>query len=465
MTNNSRNNRHSRESGNPAVTCTLEACYNWIPAFAGMTFFLLFAASSFAAVSQIQTPEDKILSKAFAAYMDGDDRSALSYFEEVVRINPRNVAAERGLDKVKVRLRKKDDIEKSKAKRLAEAKMKEGKAFLRSGDNIGAIDSFHAAIDAVPGHKGALSEMNSIRKDADRVLKRQGFNPSSWAFARGTLAYLDRDWAKAYRIWSERHTLEPANVPLANATARAENNFKHMMVTEQEDFFRRSARAFYEQGLFVQAQNSWDKVIELRGDDQEALEGKARAAEAILKAEGKGRDQKGHDLLEEGLEKYATQDWPKALAAFEQLSQLSPDYQNIANDYIARIKSRYTPSSYVPAGSSASGNWRASKPSNQGSNAVDVPDKLENFSSRIDDLKSQLNRDPGNIRAQQELDRVKKSQDDESERIYKDGLIAYSQGNRDDAIKAWRRVLVIDPEHKKAASALKKAMAEQERKE
>jgi tetratricopeptide (TPR) repeat protein len=348
---------------------------------------------------------------------------------------------------------------------LAEAKLKEGREMEKNGDTVAAIDAYHAAVDAVPDFKPAKKELASVKERMNKIASNKKFNPSTLAFARGAVAYLDRDWAKAYRIWSERLRIEPTNVPLANATARAENNFRRLMVSEQEDFFRRGARAFYEQGLFAQAQNSWDKVIELRGDDQEALEGKARAAEALLKAEGKGRDQKGHDLLENGLEKYATQDWAKALEAFEQLAQVSPDYQNIANDYIARIKSRYTPSAYVPSGSGAGGNWRASKQSNQGSNAVDVPDKLENFTSRIDELKSQVNRDPGNIRAQQELDRVKKSQEDESERIYKDGLIAYSQGNRDDAIQAWRRVLIINPDHKKAASALKKAMAEQERKE
>jgi hypothetical protein len=58
---------------------------------------------------------------------------------------------------------------------------------------------------------------------------------------------------------------------------------------------------------------------------------------------------------------------------------------------------------------------------------------------------------------------VTKGQEDESERIYKEGLIAYSQGNRGLAIQQWKQVLVINPDHKKAAAALKKARAEEER--
>ena len=53
--------------------------------------------------------------------------------------------------------------------------------------------------------------------------------------------------------------------------------------------------------------------------------------------------------------------------------------------------------------------------------------------------------------------------DDESEKIYKEGLIAYSQGNRAMAIQQWKQVLVINPDHKKASAALKKARAEEER--
>ena len=60
-------------------------------------------------------PEDAILAKGFAAYMDGKDKQALSYFEEVVRINPRNQAAQQGLAKVKSRLKKQHDVDAAKA--------------------------------------------------------------------------------------------------------------------------------------------------------------------------------------------------------------------------------------------------------------------------------------------------------------------------------------------------------------
>jgi tetratricopeptide (TPR) repeat protein len=293
--------------------------------FLGLVFLLL-ASTVTAGVSNIQTPEDKILSKAFSAYMDGNDKMALSYFEEVARINPKNQAAQRGLDKVKVRMRKKEDVERAKMRKLADAKMKEGKNLLRSGDVIAAIDSFHAATDAVLDHKAATSELKKIRKDTAHLLKKQNFNPSEWAFARGTLAYLDRDWAKAYRIWSERKQVEPTSVQLANATARAENNFKHMMVGEQEDFFRRSARAFYEQGLYQQSLNSWVKVMDLRSDDVEAMEGKARAEEGVLRIAGKNKTSELQALLEEALEYYANQRWTQALEAFKKINQMDPEF-------------------------------------------------------------------------------------------------------------------------------------------
>ncbi len=426
----------------------------WIPAFAGMT--------AFAAFTNVQTPEDKILSQGFAAYMDGHDKMAQSYFEEVIRINPKNSAAQTGLEKVKIRLKKAEDTKKAKSKSFAKSKVREGRELLKTNDVVAAIDSFHAALDAVPGHKTAAKELKGIRHRTNKVLARRQLNLTAWSFARGVLAYLDRDWAKAYRIWSERLKVEPGNVGLANATARSENNFKKMMMSEQQDFFRRGARAFYEQGLYQEAKNSWEKVILLRPDDLEALEGKARTEEAILRAQGQGRDNQAHDLLEQGLDYYASQNWVKARETFEKLIALDPNFST-AQEYVAKINQQMSAAVYAPVSPSANRSWRDSKPSNQSDAPSLISDKIENSAESRKELESQLKRDPSNIRIQQELDKIIRSQEEESERIYKDGLIAYSQGNRSLAVQQWKQVLIIYPEHKKAAAALRKAMAEEER--
>lgn len=422
----------------------------------------LIPALSVASISNIQTPEDKTLARAFAAYMDGNDKAALTYFEEVVRLNPKNRAAQKGLEKVKARLHKMEDEKQRQARKLAEAKMREGRRYLKTGDNVAAIDCFHIAIDAVPGYKAAINELKKIKADVTKISKKTDFNPSAWSFARGTLAYLDRDWAKAYRIWSERSRIEPANIPLANATARAENNFRHMMLTEQEDFFRRGARAFYEQGLYTQAKHSWEKVVELRRDDLEALDGVTRAQDAIARAEGKGKTTEVQTLLEQGLESYASQKWSDALEIFKQINQMDPTF-SAAGEYIAKINNIMTAVAYTPVHNSATSSWRESKPSNAAIAPVHLPVGVENYAERRMELESQKKRDPSNIKIQQELDKIVKMQEDESERIYKDGLIAYSQGNRGSAIEKWKQVLIIFPDHKKAEAALRKARAEEER--
>ncbi len=423
---------------------------------------MLAAVAAHASTTSIQTPEDKILSKAFSAYMDGADKQALGYFEEVVRINPQNKAAHTGLQKVKIRLRKAEDEEKEKQLHLSRSKYKEGRELEKTGDLVAAIDSYHAAVDSTPDYKPAQNRIKSINKDMDRIVDKKTLNLTAWAFSRGVIAYLDRDWSKAWRIWSERSHVEPTNVALANATARAENNFKKMMMTEQEDFFRRGARAFYEQGLYKQAQTSWLRVEQVRPDDQEALEGIARAQEAILRLEGKNRSSESHDILEKGLEYYAEQNWHKALEAFEQLLAMDPDFTT-AQEYITKVKGKIEAASYSPSGAGGEAQFRQSRTSSEGNESVAVPNKLENFEVSKKELESQLKRDPNNINMQRELDKVSKTQDDESERIYKDGLIAYSQGNRALAIQQWKQVLVINPDHKKAAAALKKARAEEDR--
>lgn len=431
------------------------------PSIVGLLGIVLHV-SILCASTNLQTPEDKILSKGFSAFMDGANKQALSYFEEVIRLNPKNKAAQQGLEKVKIRLKKAESEKKSQSLKLSQSKVKEGREFLKSNDIVGAVDSFHAATDATPGYKPAISELESIKKRMLKIGERKKLNLTTWAFTRGVVAYLDRDWAKSWRIWSERSRMEPDNVPLANATVRAENNFKRMMMVEQQEFFRRGARAFYQQGLFKESKDSWARLLALRNDDLEALEGQARAEEAILRAQGKGRSDELHDLLEQGLQAYASQDWKKSLTLFQQLAAMDSEFTT-AKEYIVKINQHLAGSDYVPAVSGGGGQFRPNRPSNTGNDAVKIPDKLGNFEDRKKELESQLKRDPGNINIQRELADVIKSQEDESEKIYKEGLIAYSQGNRAIAIQQWKQVLIINPDHKKAFAALKKARAEEER--
>lgn len=442
---------------NPATKSLLSRAVRFLVAIVVVAL----CSNAFALVN-VQTPEDKILSKGFQAYMDGDDKQALAYFQEVINLNPNNKAAQKGVEKVKVRMRRAVDAERAKATNLAKQKYREARSLEKTGDLVGAIDSYHAAQDAVPEYRPAEKALRKMRRKMERISEKKRMSLSTWTFARGVLAYLDRDWAKAWRIWSERLKLEPNDVSLANATARAENNFKHMMLAEQEEFFRRGARAFYEQGLFPQAQAAWDKVLAMRVDDQEALEGKARSEEAHLRAVGKGRYNEVHDVLEEGLEQYANQNWRKALAAFTRLTEIDPSFST-AREYIAKINKKLQSPDYTPVSVDEQENWRERKASNEGTEAVKVPDQFENYAESKRQLQSQLNRDPANIKVQQELDKIAKAQEEESERVYKDGLIAYSQGNRSMAIQYWKQVLVINPDHKKAAAALRKARAEEER--
>jgi len=426
---------------------------------AGMTM-LLFTAFSNASLGA-KTPEDEILAKGFSAFMDGNNKAARSYFEEAVRINPKNKAAQNGLEKVKIRLKKLESEERVKNKKLASAKCKEGLGFLKSNDVIGAIDSFHDALDAVPGYGQAERNLKSLRKKTGKVLKSKTFNPSEYAFSLGVLAYLDKDWAKAYRLWSQRKMIEPDNVVMASAAARAENHFKLMMFSEKEEFFRRSARELYQEGYYQKAKESWREVLGIIPGDIEGIEGLASAEKEILRIEGKGRNEEFNALLEQALDDLANQKWADSKAKFIQLSLLDPDFKT-ANEYITHINNKLSEKQFVPAIAGGRDSWKEA-PAPIENAVASVPDEKGNFVERRKRLESLIKRDPANIKAQQELDKIVKEQDDESEKVYKDGLIAYSQGNRDLAIIKWKQVLLINPEHQKAQKALQKARAEQER--
>ena len=268
--------------------------------FVGLILAGLLAASLSSAMTL--TPEDVSYRKGGEAYMDGENKLAQEYFEEVLRLNPDNEKAQKALREVRRRL--KDEEEKSYArdKKLANAKYKKGKEFMRSGDYVPAIDAFHEALNALPDHAKAQKSLKKIEKKMEQAAKRKKLNLTDWAYVRGTLAYLDKDWGKAYRIWSERSSLAPDDVRLKNAMAQAREKYLSLMMAEKEDFLRRGAREFYRQGMYQQSINNWKKVLKLGDEDKEALEGIARAENEILKMAGNDRDRRINTLLEEGLE-------------------------------------------------------------------------------------------------------------------------------------------------------------------
>jgi tetratricopeptide (TPR) repeat protein len=204
-------------------------------------------------------------------------------------------------------------------------------------------------------------------------------------------------------------------------------------------------------------------VLELRTDDVEAMQGKAVAEEASLRIAGKNKTSEVQALLEEGLDYYANQRWTQALETFKKINEMDPTF-TAATDYIEKINGTLAAQPYSPAGNGGNQIWRPTQPSSPANVAsVVLPAGTDNFTERRSALESQQKRDPSNIKIQQELDKVVKMQEEESERVYKDGLIAYSQGNRSSAIEKWKQVLIINPDHKKAEAALKKARAEEDR--
>jgi cytochrome c-type biogenesis protein CcmH/NrfG len=62
--------------------------------------------------------------------------------------------------------------------------------------------------------------------------------------------------------------------------------------------------------------------------------------------------------------------------------------------------------------------------------------------------------DPAALQAFNEAKQKSKAQIEER---YKQGVIAYAQGNYNEAIQIWNEVLDLEPEHTKAKEAIKRA--------
>jgi len=235
-----------------------------------------------------------------------------------------------------------------------------------------------------------------------------------------------------------------------------------MIQEEQVGFYRESAKAFYDQGLYQQALTSWQKVMEIKPEDTEARTGVKQSEEALARLENKVRSDEVIELIERALSLYAGRKWEDSLRVWQKILKKDPSVES-AKEYITKIQSKLGELAKASVHESKSGgsSWRTPKKSTA---SFRIPSSLtsteENFPEAIRNMEAILRRDPTNIKVAQGLEKAKSRQKELADKYYKDGLIAYSQGKLPEAIRHWQIVLRIDPDHAKARQAILKAQAE-----
>jgi tetratricopeptide (TPR) repeat protein len=388
----------------------------------------------------------EMFQSALDAYFNGRYDESSHFFEQILAIDPKNEKAKQGL-KNSTRKRaeqvQRDREQERKALYVAEAYLSQGKL-------VEAFDRGREILVRAPTLPEAHKLLKKVRARAEKNLRKAKTESSAFYEAQGDLAYMDGDWFKAADSWEKVLAFNQDRADLMQRLAHVKKKLGERQREERIQVTLDLARANVQRGLFVEAVKVLDEVLRLDPTNAEArimLNEARRSAAKDYKAKMEGQvqetNQRAMDVFSMGRRK-------EALVLFNQVLEMDPE-NRLALDYKERILG-LDPALLGQRGGHSSRDTsfaRATKLLQE-----------DNFVEAIEQLERYLANAPNDLKGQQMLDEARLRQRELTESAYREGLTAYSRGDRAEAIRILQECRRLDPNFSRAKQALIKIMQE-----
>lgn len=472
-------------------------------------------ASEIALKSHLENGADLLRNNSF--------EKALKEFDLALSIDPGNKkgidgkgAAEKGIE----RLRK--EAQERKEREIA-FKLREGSRFITEGNYLEANKSFETVLSLDPSNQKAREEIKRsselLRAEKDKHL------------AAGEISFAEGKYYSAYIEYNMVLGLDPEDKV---ASGRMEECLKRL--SQQISPLLSEARVYEKADRLPEAIAAYNKILGIQPDNKEAMAGKARASDGLEKAFSEALS-RGNRHAEAGELMSAAESFKRALElkpdnekAMEGLRAISGKLKKVIETRLSDAASSLKAGRYAEAVAdykavlsidrenkdAASGlqnalrarddliekrmaaGLKAYKEGNYSQAIAASGEVLQVDSSnadalrlqrearaRIDELvvpwlrageeaykkgdveaailsfKKVLNVDPGNREAKEYLGKIdtqkaKSAVEKEIERYYLKGIELYTNGRYKEALEAWNKVLELDPRHEKAILNIEK---------
>ncbi|MEE9315804.1 MAG: tetratricopeptide repeat protein [bacterium] len=481
-----------------------------------LAFFLLLALSY---IPREILPAETMSSEEYfeqglADYEAGKYKSAMENFSEALFLNSSNKEAKDYLEKAgrkfleEVETRRESErreiLKRAKAV-IAERKKKvkenydKGIKHYKRSEFLKASEAFNAALEIEPEHKEAKKHLELIGKRLEKIVNKGDFETvAELYYAQGTVFYIKGEWAKAISQWENALKIDPLNKEIPEFIKIAKKRRQEEEAFEKAEVLYRDGLAHYNKGKINEAIKQLGGVIKFNPQHRKARELLARAKEKVATIKKEEKERKLRETVEKryfrGIDYYAEGQFNKAIKEWKGVLKIDPthrgakDYLKKARDKIARVNSRgggkkggarsakeeqievyYRQGiNYYLAGGfkEAIRQWEEvlkMEPSHNGARGyiAKAKERLKisgegiGYSSYEEEIEEYV----------RELEKTGTTGEEKEELItmhYQDGLVAYAHGDLSQAMKEWRIVLKLDPEHKKARRAIIKLQAEME---
>ncbi len=237
--------------------------------------------------------------------------------------------------------------------------------------------------------------------------------------ARGYLAYYQQKWGKASHYWKKALKEDPGDEKIKSELKALILLRRKKKNEEKVKELVRQAKTFYNTGYTGEAVKTWKQVLKL---DAAYPGAKEQLTVSQVAYEKKKQQRKLKKMTNEGIKKYKSGDYLAGAEIWLKALQIDPTYQQ-AREWLTlvgkKLKSLESKTDFTAKKPASSAKSASAKPSSAG--AVDHQKALK---------------------------------------LYKQGILLYSQEKLADAVALWKKALSYDPNLAKAREAIKQAQAE-----
>jgi tetratricopeptide (TPR) repeat protein len=377
-------------------------------------------------------------------------------FHKILEIDPKNDSAQKGLRSAQ----KKYEARIAYLRGLEKPALKSALGFMKKREWVEAVDQLSSVLKRQPDHPEALQLSKEVRQKVAKQHAKAKNRSSEWFYTKGVLAYIDGDWFQAANAWEQVYSFNPNQISLVAKIDKARNRLDEQQREERLGLYQSVAWDSLQKGRYDEAVEAWKDLLKLDPKNYQAQEGIKQAETAAADESRRRRLEAARDISAKAMDAYLEHNDKESVRLWEKVLSLDPE-NAMAKDYLERIsmRSRSRGSSYddisrLPAEpiSSASGYQKALAFLQE-----------QNYVEAIEYLERHVNKYPEDNKAQGTLEEARQQQKNVADKAYQAGLVAYSQGEPNEAVRLWQEALKCDPDYQKARQALIKALAEQQK--
>ncbi|HMX42748.1 MAG TPA: hypothetical protein PKB12_03430 [Elusimicrobiota bacterium] len=421
--------------------CRTQSNFRWF-FLAALTAALGTSRFLWAAASPVELMQD-----ALEAYFDERYEDSVHLFEKVLAQDPKNGSAQKGLK----------NAQRQRAAQIQKIKEQERRNIfyvedrLKEGNLVDAYERLRDVLSRVPDHPDALDLKVKLRAKAEKAMAKARPDSSDYHYATGVLAYMDGDWFKAADNWQRILDFNPDRLDLVAKVEKAKHNLAEEQRQERLRVLTEMAKTNFKEGRFAEAKANWEEILTLEPHNEAAKEGIKKAVKSAEDEVQAQRMEQIQNFQVQAIDAYSSGKFKESVRLWDQVLRLDPS-NTLARDYMDRIRSGG--SGPTPGG--FSGGPRAPDDFVRAVGYL----KENRFVEAIEALERYLARNPTDSKADALLKETKTRQKEQLDLLYKEGLTAYAQGMKNQAIQKWQEALRVDPDFVRAKQALVKTMQE-----